>query len=124
MRAAAEARAEAIAQEIVNEARANCPVDNGALRASISSTVAVNGDRCKITVGSPLEYAAYVHEGTGIYGPKNSPIVPVSRDFLRFIPKGGSEYVFARSVKGMKPRPFLADAIQTVMGNITRRNTR
>ena len=51
--------------------------------------------------------------GTGIYGPKKQRIVPVRARVLRFVVSGapvagtGGNVVFARSVKGMKPRrPF------------------
>src|SRR5690242_18761686 len=39
----------------------NCPVLTGALRNSIQTTVESD---MKATVGTPLEYAPYVHDGT------------------------------------------------------------
>lgn len=39
----------------------NCPVDTGALRNSIQTHVETD---LKVTVGTPLEYAPYVHDGT------------------------------------------------------------
>ena len=81
---------------------------------------------------SPLPYAEYVHEGTGIYGPKGTPIVPVTKKALKFKwdgPGGAVRskdkrgYVFAKSVKGQKANPFLARALRTVMG-VVRERTR
>jgi len=39
----------------------NCPVDTGALRNSIQTRI--ESDE-KATIGTPLEYAPYVHDGT------------------------------------------------------------
>lgn len=45
---------------VVTEAKANCPVDTGNLRASINKQV--SGNTC--TVGTNCEYAGYVEFGT------------------------------------------------------------
>lgn len=66
-------------------------------------------------VGTDLEYGLYQHEGTGIYGPRGRPITPVRRQFLKFPRKGGSGFVFARSVKGVKPTKFLTRALRKVV---------
>lgn len=57
-----------------------------------------------ITVGTNLSYARYVQEGTGIYGPTGQPIKAKGRA-LAFVING--QRVFARSVKGAPPRPYL-----------------
>ena len=49
------------------EAKKNCPVDMGQLRASITSEVEVNKSGITGYIGSNLDYAPYVHNGTGIY---------------------------------------------------------
>jgi hypothetical protein len=124
----------------VNAAKVRCPVDEGRLRSSIGFAVNVLPNQVRVRVGSALEYARYVHEGTGIYGPKRTPIVPVTAKALKFepgrrmgpLPRGGRNAargrrggpVFAASVKGSPPNPFLSDALEDVMGRgITRRRT-
>lgn len=43
------------------KAKADCPVDSGVLRGSIQTKVESS---TKATVGTPIEYAPYVHDGT------------------------------------------------------------
>lgn len=87
----------------------------------------------KVIVGSPLPYAQHVHEGTGIYGPHGTPIVPKNAKALKFEVRNvsaktgkktkGSKWVFAKSVAGQKPNPFLTRAIVFVMGTSVVRRT-
>lgn len=86
-------------------------IDTGLLRASIHTSRIVVGGLPGAQVGSPLKYAWYVHDGTGLYGPKRVKITPKVKKFLRFRPKNSRTFVFARSVKGMKPNPYLVDAL-------------
>lgn len=74
------------------------PVDSGRLRSSITHKV----DDNSVTVGSPLEYAACVEFGTGIYvnGGRNTPWV--YRD-----DKGNWHYTH-----GQRARSFLKKALQ------------
>lgn len=85
-------------------------IDTGRLRASITTTlVLVNGGPA-VRVGTSVEYALMVHEGTGLWGPSHAPIRPRRARFLVFSPDGG-EVVFARQVSGMRPNRFLVEAI-------------
>ena len=86
-------------------------IDTGLLRASIQVQLIYFRGYPAVRVGSDLEYAIFVHEGTGIYGPRHHLITPKHGKFLVFQPKGSAHLVFARSVKGMTPNPFLADAL-------------
>lgn len=52
---------------VQNEARRLAPVDRGRLRSSITHELAVEGGELVARVGTNVEYAMYVHEGTGIY---------------------------------------------------------
>lgn len=100
------------AQRVTNRAKTLAPVDNGRLKASIRWEIHQAADGTPYAkVGSDLTYALYVHEGTGIYGPRRRPIRPVRARFLRFRPRGSSTYVYARSVRGVRKRPFLTDAL-------------
>lgn len=62
-----------------------------------------------ITVAEIPVHAKWVHNGTGIYGPHKSPIVPVSKPYLVFRGRTGAKIV-TRSVKGQEPQPFLLQA--------------
>jgi len=66
---------EAVGQLIEDEAKENCPHDDGQLKASITHQVSDGLD--EVVIGSNLEYAPYVHQGTGLYaaegdGPVNA----------------------------------------------------
>jgi hypothetical protein len=50
-------------EQIANRARLYCPVDTGNLRSSITAAVTTQGDKVVGLVGTPVEYAAAVHEG-------------------------------------------------------------
>ena len=92
-------------------ARRFAPVRTGRLRASIDARLIPYAGGVACTVSTRVPYAYYQHEGTGIYGPHGTPIVPVTAKFLRFIPKGGSTYVFAKEVRGTPPTFFLTRAL-------------
>jgi len=82
------------------------------MRHSINTTLTQRGGNpvAIVSAGFP---AIYIHDGTGIYGPKKQPIVPVNARVLRF--RIGGRTVFAKSVKGIKPKPFFTKAIKRVM---------
>jgi murein DD-endopeptidase MepM/ murein hydrolase activator NlpD len=64
-----------------------------------------------VLVGTNVSYAGYQHEGTGIYGPRGTPIVPVKSKYLRFKPKGSTQFVYAKEVRGSMPTFFLKRAL-------------
>lgn len=116
-------------QRVLNAARQTCPVDEGRLRASLTMEVVTIGDVVTTRIGSNLEYIVYVHEGTGIYGPHGTRIVPRNATVLRWPVKNNSgtgrrryrggqtaNFAFARSVKGVKGRPFLREALRAARG--------
>lgn len=86
-------------------------VDSGRLRSSIDVELRRGPRGLLVRIGTNVEYAIYVHEGTGIYGKNARPIRPKTKRFLRFRPKGTKRYVYAREVKGMKGNPFLVAAL-------------
>lgn len=49
---------------VSNQAKANCPVDTGRLRASIGVSQSAGADGAVTTVQATADYAIYVHEGT------------------------------------------------------------
>lgn len=98
---------------VSNLAKRKVGVDSGRLRGSIRFTLQVEHGRVVGTIGTMVQYGIYHHEGTGIYGPKKKPITPKSAKMLAFSPKGsGGKVVYAKSVKGSKPNPYLIEALR------------
>lgn len=91
-----------------------CPVrktgGGGQLRASITHYLATDALGLICLIGSSLAYAVFVHEGSGIYGPQGTPIVPKRAKMLRWLGDDGAP-VFAKSSKGTPPRRFLTEAL-------------
>jgi hypothetical protein len=93
-------------------------IDTGLLRASITTNLIVRPDGLAVRVGTNVHYALYVHDGTGLYGPKRALIRPKMGKVLVFRSKiyGAKKgkwagKVVVRYVRGMKPNPFLQDAL-------------
>lgn len=56
--------------------------------------------------------AIWVHEGTGIFGPRKSAIVSPNGNFMVF--RGRTGIVKTLSVKGQHPQPYLTEAFEFV----------
>lgn len=95
------------------------PVRSGQTRGRIESKVEQRGEEVHgIVGGKSLAPGGFnilrgLEEGTGIYGPRRTPIRPHTAKVLRFtvgaapVAGTGGNVVFARSVRGMEPRrPF------------------
>lgn len=61
-----------------------------------------------ITLPETPEHAKWVHDGTGIYGPRNSPIKPRTADNLVFYWR--KRWNRVPIVRGQKPNPYLEEA--------------
>jgi hypothetical protein len=117
---------------VLNKARTLAPVDTGRLRQSLTSEMRSESYGPTGRVGTTIRYAVWIHEGTGLYGPNPRYIVPVKARILRwprtnnaYKATGGNrryragateKWVYARKVKGHKPRPFLRDALSAAQG--------
>jgi hypothetical protein len=70
------------------------------------------GSRTIVTASVELNpavpHAKWVHEGTGIFGPRHTPIVPVRAKYLRFRWRGKKRAM--KSVRGQPAQPFLTEA--------------
>lgn len=95
-------------------------IDTGLLRNSITSQLFVIPEGFLARIGTNVFYARYVHDGTGLYGPKHALIYPQTAKVLVFRSKiyGAKRgrfrgKVVARYVRGMRPNPFLKDALPT-----------
>lgn len=86
-------------------------IDTGRLRSSIATVPFSYKGTFGVRVGTNVQYAIFVHEGTGLYGPLGRMIIPRRAKFLKFTPKGSPRAVFARMVRGMRANPFLRDAL-------------
>jgi HK97 gp10 family phage protein len=93
------------------DAKRNCPADDGRLRSSITHSVEANEEKVVGRVGTNVEYAPYVHEGTGIYARNGNGR---KKPWVYTDPKTG-ERVFTH---GSKPRPFLREAMDQNQGRI------
>lgn len=93
-------------------------IDTGRLRASIATQVIGKGGRPIVVVGTNVRYARLVHDGTGIYGSRHQRIRPKAKKALRWKAPYGRRrgYAFAKSVEGMKPNPFLKNALRAARG--------
>jgi hypothetical protein len=101
-------------RRVERAARRLVPVDTGALKESLHVELgtAARGTRI-VRVGSDLYYAAWVHRGTGIYGPHKQRIYPRRARYLVFTVKDGT-LVFATSVRGQRGQPYLSEALKEV----------
>lgn len=105
-----------IGKKVERKAKRLVPVDQGVLRNSINTELIIRkGPVARI--GSNVKYALYVHEGTGIYGPRGHKIYPKRSKVLVFTTKQGKQ-VFARSIKGMKGTPYLRNALIAVVATL------
>lgn len=106
-----------LGKKVERKAKRLVPVDHGILRNSISTELIIRrGPVARI--GSKVKYALYVHEGTGIHGPRGVPITPKHGKVLVFTARKTGKLVFARSVKGMKGTPYLRNALIAVVGTM------
>lgn len=97
-------------------------VDTGRLRQSITYQFLLVGGKPVVRVGTNVKYAVYVHEGTGLYGPKHTLIRPKSKKALKWKAKKGSihagkdGFTYAKYSRGMRPNAFLRDALPAAKG--------
>jgi len=98
------------ARQVVNRARVLAPVRTGRLRSSIrAEPPRIFSLRGSVKVGSDLEYAGWVNDGTAPH-----VIRPRNRQVLKFTV--GGRTVFAKVVNhpGTRANPFLDRALREV----------
>jgi hypothetical protein len=110
---------------VMREAKRIVPKNNGTLGTSITTELHIQRGVPVVYVGSPLEYAIYVHEGTGLWSKRRpGPIRPVKFSVLKWPRinnsgkgnrryKGGKTqaFVYAKRSAGSPPKPFLTNAL-------------
>lgn len=87
------------------------PYRSGDLRASLTVQEV---DAQTVAMGTNLEYARFVHQGTGLWGPLRRRITPTTKQALHW--PGARHPV--KSVKGQPPQPFLQTAWERVLPEI------
>jgi hypothetical protein len=87
-------------------------VDTGRLRASITVQLVRRMGYPAVRIGTNVKYGMWVHDGTGLYGPRHSYIYPKTKRYMRWRPKGSQGYVYAKRTKGMRGNPFLTEALE------------
>lgn len=92
--------------EVEARARRNAPVRTANLANTGTSTVNSDGSQGLVSFTAP--YAGYVHEGTGLFGPRKKMIVPTEKKALYW--PGAAHPI--RAVRGMKGRPYLMKAAE------------
>lgn len=90
---------------VEDDSKRGCPHNTGMLRQSISSMVEEEGDIINGYVGSNLDYAPYIHQGTGIYAVEGNGRKEVPWHYKDIHGKW-------HSTKGIKPTPFIYDAME------------
>jgi HK97 gp10 family phage protein len=118
---------------VADTARTTCPVKTGHLQSSITHEITkATKTEVEGRVGSNVLYAPYVELGTGVYGPSKTPIRPKNKKVLAWVSTGArpttaagwkqaqleNRAVFAREVRGMRPKPFLLPAFINNLGKL------
>ena len=90
---------------IETEAKKECPVDQGIVRASITHDVTLDSTSIVGSIGSSLDISKYVHQGTGLYAKDgNGRRTPWKYNAV------AGKYKGWHTTKGQKPQPFLDNA--------------
>lgn len=93
-------------QRIQKNVRGRAKHRTGTLQRSVLTQVNYPNGQVEVQE----KYGEYIEYGTGIYGPKHTPIRPKAAKALYF--KVAGQPVFARSVKGMRPAPFFKPGVE------------
>lgn len=95
------------------EAKKECPIDQGILRASLTHSAKIENDEIVGVVGSPLEIAPFVHQGTGLYAVDGD-----GRKTPWKYKVVAGKYKGWHTTNGQKPQPFLDEAKVKAKSNI------
>lgn len=95
------------------EAKKECPYDQGILRASITHETTLETNHITGMVGSPLEIAPYVHQGTGLYAKDGK-----GRKTPWKYKAVSGKYKGWHITEGQQPNPFLDRAKVNVKSRI------
>ncbi len=89
--------------------------------ATDTGELADSGYHAVAAVGWNVDQAVFIEFGTGLYGTgpgaSHQVIRPKTARMLHWVDRAGNDH-FARSVKGIQPKPFLRPAIDESRGDI------
>ena len=91
----------------VSRAKNNAPKDTGRLARSIYARQIRGGTVSEWAVAAPVHYASYQERGTRAHGPRHAK-------FMVFTPKGSSQVVYAKWVRGVPATHFMQRAIDSI----------
>lgn len=94
-----------VCKKIEADSKQNCPAGTGMLRESITSGIEETAEGINGYIGSNLEYAPYVHQGTGLFAADGNGRKDVPWTY--YDAKSG-KYV---KTSGIHPSPFIMDAV-------------
>jgi hypothetical protein len=92
-------------RRVQRAARRNVRSRSGDLARSIEVHIVIEGGGAGVRVGTDLRYARFVHDGTGIHGPRHRPIRPDRKKALAF------DGIVVASSSGQRGTKFLLRAL-------------
>jgi len=99
--------------QVYEAALREAPVRTGELRESHYGVVVNDGGELYGEVGAKAPYSAFVHEGTGLFGPLRRPIEAKPGRVFVFTGSNG-ETVFTTRIKGQHPNRWLVRALDAM----------
>ncbi|WP_405296339.1 HK97 gp10 family phage protein [Methanobrevibacter sp.] len=100
-------------QGMIRHLKINSPVDHGKLKGWFFSKTSED----EVEIQTPAEYAQYVNDGTGIYGPYKTPIYSkaVGKPLAFNI---GGKMVYTKMIRGQKGQKFVERSIAETQGKL------
>ena len=98
---------------MIRNLQMNSPVDHGKLK----KWAPVGQTDDEVIIQTPAEYAKYVNDGTGIYGPYATPIIHPSIG-KPFVFQVGGKLVYTRQIMGQKGQHFVEKSIEQTQGQL------
>lgn len=93
---------------VISEIRAAGRVKTGRMIRGMQVRLIQSGSLTKrFEVSSSAPYTMFQNDGTRAHGPR-------TKQYMRFIPKGGSQYVFAKWVRGIQGAHFMEKGLARV----------
>ena len=100
-------------QGMIRNLMINSPVDHGLLK----QWFVANQDDNEIEIRTPAKYAAFVNDGTGIYGPYKTPIYSKTVGKPLAFQVGG-KMVYTKMIRGQRGQKFVEKSIEQTQGKL------
>ena len=101
-------------QGMLRNLKSNSPVDHGVLKKWYFA----NQSDEEIEIRTPAYYAKWVNDGTGIYGPYNTPIIHPTIG-KKFAFQVGGKMVYVKMIRGQKGQHFVERSIEQTKGQLS-----